>query len=118
VNREVVRQAVIRVLEGQKIHEIVEVEVSVVGERKMSQLHEKYLETKEATDVMSFPLEFDPSTGSGFLRYPDGITRLGDIVICYPVVVREAASRGVRIDDEVARLVEHGCLHLLGIHHD
>lgn len=110
IDRELVRRTLLKVLEGQKVQGTVEVEVSIVGERKMKQLHKQYLETDEATDVISFPLELDKS-------YPDGITRLGSIVVCYPVAVREAAEFGRKISEEVARLVEHGCLHLLGIHH-
>lgn len=111
VNRESVRMALVRTLEGQHVEGDVEVEVSVVGGRKMRQLHKQYLETEEATDVMSWPFEFDKSI-------PDGITRLGCIVVCYPVMVKEAANHSRSLDWEVERLVEHGCLHLLGIHHE
>lgn len=110
VDKDVIRKSIEKTLEGQKVYELVEVEVSIVGERTMSSLHKKYLETYEATDVMSFPLEF--------AEFPDGTKRLGDIVVCYPVAVREAAKYGRSISSEIGRLVEHGCLHLLGIHHD
>lgn len=50
-------------------------------------------------DVLSFPLDRD--TG-----YPDGVTRLGDIVVCEKDM------------DRFDLLVEHGCLHLLGVHHE
>ena len=49
-------------------------------------------------DVLSFPLELDKS-------YPDGIVRLGDIVICDQ-------------EKDIEFLAHHACLHLLGIHHD
>lgn len=110
VDRESIRRSLVRTLEGQKVSEEVEIEVSIVGERKMAQLHEKYLETHEATDVISFSLDHDE-------QFPDGVVRLGCIVVCYPVAVRGAAEFGRRIADEVDRLVEHGCLHLLGVHH-
>ena len=50
-------------------------------------------------DVLSFPLDRDTT-------YPDGVTRLGDIVVCEKDI------------DRLDFLVEHGCLHLLGIHHE
>ena len=50
-------------------------------------------------DVLSFPLERDKT-------YPDGVTRLGDIVVCEKDM------------DRFEFLVEHACLHLLGVHHD
>jgi len=49
-------------------------------------------------DVLSFPLDGDTT-------YPDGVIRLGDMVICDQ-------------EKDIELLVEHGCLHLLGIHHE
>jgi probable rRNA maturation factor len=94
----------------------VEVCVSIVGERKMKLLHKKYMETEEVTDVLSFPLE--ENSMPDFVRVPDGITRLGDIVICYSVAVQQAGPGGRSVDQEIAFLAGHGCLHLLGIHHE
>lgn len=106
VNREKIRVALIKLLDNQKIDQEVEINVSIVGERKIKQVLDGKIH-----DVLSFPLDFDKT-------YPDGIVRLGDIVVCYPEAVREAAEWGRPIDDTVAALVEHGGLHLLGIHHE
>ncbi len=84
--------------------------VMIAGERKMRELHKKYLETDETTDVLSFPLEG--------VNYPDEVLRLGDVVVCYPVAIRQARENNRMVDDEIGFLVEHGCLHLLGIHHE
>ena len=87
-----------------------EISLNVVGERKMRELHKHYMETDEVTDVLSFPLEE--------AVYPDGVLRLGDIVICYPVAVGQAMAENKMVDEEMEFLAEHGLLHLLGIHHE
>ena len=110
VDRDRIRQAIENCLLENHITTHVELSVSIVGERKMKDLHEKYMETHETTDVLSFPLE-----GT---NYPDDILRLGDIVVCYPVAVRQAGENNRLVDEEIDFLVDHGCRHLLGIHHD
>ena len=49
---------------------------------------------------------------------PPGITRLGDIVISYPEIIREAAAQEMLVDERIGELVQHGMLHLLGLHHE
>ncbi len=83
-----------------------EVNVFFVGEEEMRQLHHKYMAAQgyeeELHDVLSFPTE-DTKPG------PDGIKRLGDIVICYPYAVSQ--------NEDLVELVKHGTMHLLGQHH-
>lgn len=108
-DRLLIRRTVERVLQEHGVTGEAEVGIAVVGERKMRGLHKKYMQTDEPTDVMSFGLE-----GT---NYPDEILRLGDVVVCYPVAVNQAGEHNRMVDEEIAFLVEHGCLHLLGIHH-
>lgn len=70
-----------------------------VGVYEASEEEMKKLFDGKLHDVLSFPLGWDTS-------YPDGVTRLGDIVVCEMDM------------DRFEFLVEHGCLHLLGIHHE
>ena len=70
-----------------------------VGVYQASEDEVKKLWDGQPHDVLSFPLELDKT-------FPDGVTRLGDIVVCETDM------------DRFDALVEHGCLHLLGIHHD
>lgn len=116
-DRKKVRDEMERVIGEQGITKDVEVCVTVVGTRKMKQLHKQYMETEEVTDVLSFPLE-ETGSGSGFVTVPDGILRLGDVVVCYPVAVAQAKTSGRLTDDEIAFLAGHGTLHLLGVHHE
>lgn len=77
-------------------------EVSFVDSRQMRRLNKQYRGLDQPTDVLSFPLEdFKPG--------PDKIIRLGDIVICQTI----AKKKG----HEIAFLIKHAMLHLLGVHH-
>lgn len=60
-----------------------------------------------ATNVLSFPSD---------LSVP-GLRHLGDVVVCAPVVLREAAEQGKRAVDHFAHLTIHGVLHLRGFDH-
>lgn len=91
-----------------------EVSVAIVGEAKMLDTGKKYLKDKKLHNVLSFT----PAEVKGFVYPPDGILHLGEIIVCYPQAVREAKEENVLIDERVYELVEHGALHLLGIHHE
>jgi len=89
--------------------------VNLVGEKAMKTLSRKYLEEEDKLhNVLSFP---ESETKKKFV-YPEDSIRLGEIVLCYPVVVDEAKRDDMLIDDKVRELVEHGAMHLLGHHHD
>ncbi len=89
-----------------------EVSVAIVGEAKMMEVGKKYLKDHKLHNVLSFT----PSE-TKFVYPPDGIIHLGEIMVCYPQAVREAGQENVLTDIRVYDLVEHGALHLLGIHH-
>ena len=72
-----------------------------------AELNCRYRGKDKSTNVLSFPYDGD------MLDVPV----LGDIVICGPVVMREAAEQGKEPRAHWAHLVVHGCLHLLGYDH-
>ncbi|MBI4034973.1 MAG: rRNA maturation RNase YbeY [Candidatus Chisholmbacteria bacterium] len=120
VNRDRVRGAVGKVVDEYGVKEAV-VNVIVVGKRQMAKLNRQWLGREGATDVLSFPLEdveSRESSQAGFVYPPDLPLMLGDVVVCWPEAIKQAAERNVLVDDEVAMLVEHGLRHLLGEHHD
>lgn len=94
-----------------------EVDVAIVSKERMVSLGKRFLgETGESVhNVLSFS---DSETSRQFLMPQGRFNYLGEIVVCYPVVVEEAKKMGVLIDDRLIELVEHGALHLLGVHHD
>jgi len=86
-----------------------EMTIRLVGLDEGRELNRTYRHKDYATNVLSFPADV-----------PDellDIPLLGDLVICVPVVEREAAEQGKLLQAHWAHLVIHGCLHLLGYDH-
>ena len=93
-----------------------QVDVAVVGEEKMKTLGKKYLnEGGTPHNVLSF---VETEVKGDFVNPPDGVIRLGGIVLCFPVIREEAKREGKLIDEKAVELAEHAALHLLGEHHD
>lgn len=89
--------------------------IAIVGEKKMKDLSQKYLNDPNPHNVLSFVAN---EVDEDFKSLPQDLNDLGDIVICYKLVVEEANRDRMLIDDKVYELAEHGVLHLLGEHHD
>ncbi len=120
VDRASIRARIAEVLGLYRVRGDMYVSVMIVGDRKMRWINKEYRNKDYATDVLSFPTE-DPSQKMeevGFKQEGEDYSVLGDIVVSYPQAVKIAAEKGKRLDEVVGNLVEHGMLHLLGIHHD
>lgn len=116
VDRKKLRQTVEAVLERNNITHA-QVDVSIVGERKIQTLNESKLKHKGTTDVLSFP-HHDKHELSD-VPLPETIPpHLGDVVISFPHAVKTARRFGKRVDDQLCFYLEHGLMHLLGYHHD
>lgn len=115
LDRKRIRTLVSDFLKEQGVTTEMSVGVSVVGDRKMKTLNKKYLKRDETTDVLSFS-QFEGR--EGFVEPPDAEAHLGDVVVSYPQAVRQALERNILVDSELDFLIQHGLLHLLGIHHD
>ena len=85
-----------------------ELSIRIVGAREGRALNRQYRGKDYATNVLSFPVEL-----------PRGIASplLGDLVLCAPVVAREAREQRKAPRDHYAHLAVHGVLHLLGFDH-
>ncbi len=105
-----------------------EVSLLFVDEDAISTLNEQFLGKSGPTDVLSFPIEDEPGptgrspdlggSGPGSEAEQGALTLLGDVVICPVVAARNAAEHEDSLEDEVALLVVHGLLHLLGMDHE
>ena len=114
LDRKRVKATVAKVLSENHVTGPVEVSIAFVGSRKMKELSAKYKgDGPKDRNILSFPL----SEGEPMVLPTDKL-RLGDIVISYPFVIEEAAKQEKLVDDWIAELVEHGLLHLLGLHHE
>ena len=92
-----------------------EISVAIVGEKKMLTLAKKHLNENDVLhNVLSFPAS---EVKKEFVNPPGNINPLGEVVVCYRKAVEEAKEEDKLIDDKIIELVEHGALHLLGIHH-
>ncbi len=112
VDRKRIKKSIAEVLGEHKVQSDTEVSVAIVGDRKMAVLNKKYRNKEGTTNVLSFPLAEGEDT-----HLPQDIIRLGDIILAYPQVIRDAARDEMLVDDKVDELVRHGLLHLMGIHH-
>ncbi|MFC0709669.1 rRNA maturation RNase YbeY [Azorhizophilus paspali] len=86
-----------------------ELTIRLVDEEEGRELNRTWRHKDYPTNVLSFPADVP----EGLLDIP----LLGDLVICVPVVEREAAEQDKTADAHWAHLVIHGCLHLLGYDH-
>ena len=90
----------------------------LIDEQQMAELNEAHMGREGPTDVLSFPLE-TASPGSPPTRPAGGPpVELGDVFIAPSVVRRNAERQGVGFEDEMALMVVHGLLHLLGWDHE
>ena len=87
--------------------------VRLVDAREGRSLNRHYRGKDYATNVLSFPAELPEGLPEG-VRLP----LLGDLVLCAPVVAREAREQGKPLAAHYAHLTVHGVLHLLGWNHE
>jgi len=115
------------VLEAEGIGSDTEVSLLFVDEATIASLNERFLDDHSPTDVLAFPIEDEADrsgrspdeggTGPGSIESGTRLLLLGDVVICPAVAARNAVDHGVTFDDEIALLLVHGLLHLLGMDH-
>jgi len=119
VDEEAVARLVARVLEAEGVNNA-EASVEFVGERRIRALNAEHRGKDEVTDVLSFPLE-DTGDGPGPAAAggPAGPPRLlGDVVVGARRALRQARADSLPPALELAVLLVHGTLHLLGYDHE
>jgi probable rRNA maturation factor len=117
-----------QVLTARGIKGETEVSLLFIDEDSIAALNEQYLGKSGPTDVLSFPIEDDPGptgrspdvggSGPGTTSEEGALMLLGDVVICPSVAARNAIEHEATFEDEIALLVVHGLLHLLGMDHE
>jgi probable rRNA maturation factor len=86
-----------------------ELTVTFVDVTDIAELNAEHMDTAGPTDVLSFPIDDEPTPGVPRL--------LGDIVISPAIAANQCADHAGTLDDEIALLVVHGILHVLGHDH-
>jgi len=98
----------------------VELSLLITDDATVRELNKKYRGKDKTTDVLSFALEADKrgDASAGFVMPPGEMVHLGEVIVSYSKAVEQAAERKHPVEDELALLVVHGVLHLLGCDHD
>jgi probable rRNA maturation factor len=117
------------VLEAEGVRGDAELSMLFVDEDAIAELNRRFAGNDHPTDVLAFPIDEDPVEGG---RFPDSggsgpgwvppeeedlPLLIGDVVICPAVASRNAAAHQRSYEDEIALLVVHGVLHLMGMDH-
>lgn len=120
------------VLSAESVPGGIEVSIIYVDETSIARLNEQFLGKSGSTDVLSFPIDEMPNESG---RVPDSggrgpggdhdhaedddeVSLLGDVLICPSVAARNAPEHAGTYDDEMALLLVHGLLHLIGMDHE
>lgn len=124
------QQLALDVVVAEGVRGLAELALLFVSEAEMRELNEDYMGKAGPTDVLAFPIDAaeaevvlhgqPPSRGPD--RSPPDIADmpllLGDVVVCPAVALAQAPTHAGTADDEMALLIVHGVLHVLGFDHD
>jgi len=105
--------ATLRNVKGAPFEKRAELSVVLTGDPQVRRLNREFRKKDKTTDVLSFPLLEGKKLNAG----EKGRVPLGDVVISVPQARRQAAEQGKKFSQELALLLVHGILHLLGYDH-
>lgn len=129
VDTKEIEQHLLEVLRRLKTVGRVEIEISIVNDKEIKKLKQRFFGVNETTDVLSFAYDRPESAshaGAEYLKrskqtladFSDRVEGLtGSIAISIDSAARQAESAGIELIDELKTLSSHGILHLLGYHH-
>ena len=108
------------VLAAEGIESSSEISLVITDQERIRGLNSTYLGRDEPTDVISFSMlpEYSGTDLASFVSPPDGIKHLGEVIISYPQAVIQAEECKHTVKRELAILLIHGVLHLLGYDHE
>ncbi len=111
-----------RVLTAQDVARDVELGLMITNQERVRELNRIYRGKDRPTDVLAFYM--NPPAGeaglesASFIVPPDGVLHLGEVIISYPLAVTQAQKHRHSVRREMAVLIIHGVLHLLGYDHE
>ncbi len=118
VDEEWVRKIAHEVLKAESVTPPYEVSIVFTDSETVQKLNRDYRGVDEPTDVLAFYMLPRQGDDFSFVLSPDGITHLGEVIVSYPQAVEQAKEQGHSAEQELALLIIHGILHLLGYDHE
>jgi len=118
VDDERVRKLVRSVLEAEGVAPPYQVGLVFTDSDTVRELNRDYRGLDEPTDVLAFYMLPGKGEDQFFAQPPDGITRLGEVIISCPRAEEQAREQGHSTERELTLLVIHGILHLLDYDHE
>ena len=115
---ELIRNVVDKVLTEEKVLCDVDVYITLTNNEEIHKINKEYREVDRPTDVLSFPMYERDEIPNLKQNTDDGVEKiLGDIIVSIEKVREQAEEYGHSFERELAYLVTHGMLHLLGYDH-
>jgi probable rRNA maturation factor len=130
IDEKMFRQVAEVLLKKVGIENKTEISLAIVGDGRMRKLNKMYRGSNRVTDVLAFGdksvlpylAKAFPRLKKGrqveFIEPPDGVKRLGEVIICYPRAKKQAKRLAHSLEKELTILLIHGILHLLGYDHE
>lgn len=107
-----------RVLAAEDVGARTEMGLVIASQERVRQLNRDYRDIDEPTDVLAFSAREEAAGLPPFIPPPDGVLHLGEVIISYPQALIQAEEHGHPLQKELAILLIHGLLHLLGYDHE
>lgn len=104
-----------------KVESDIEISVLLTNDKKIQELNKNYRQKNKPTNVLSFPLIDGKKIKNGNLKKLDLSSKfvaLGDIVLSYQTIKREAEEQNKKFDHHLTHLLIHSILHLIGFDHE
>jgi probable rRNA maturation factor len=116
-DRRRLREVALAALGGEGMTGRATLSLHLVDDAEIARLNRRHRGIDRPTDVLSFSL-VDRRVEQSFVLPPGEVRELGDVVISFPRVVSQAAEYGHSVERELAYLMVHGLLHVLGYDHE
>ena len=113
VEPEMLQRTAQATLEAEQAPEGTGLTLVITDDEQIRALNRQFNETDRPTDVLSF----SNREGADFISPDEEDLYLGDVIISYPTALAQATEHGHPVEQELALLIVHGCLHLLGYDH-
>ena len=107
-----------QILKTEEVASPYEVSLVFTDSETVRQLNRDYRGVDEPTEVLAFYMLPQEKVDSSFALPPDGVTRLGEVIISYPQASEQAKEQGHSPERELTLLIIHGILHLLDYDHE